>query len=140
MVASCEPGRGTRTALLLPLLISFLVRCTQCAAVPAVDHPADLEDSDSYPHTLSWETYWVDSGRTETEHATVHLPYDAVHQATEYVHSRRRRKRMIFGEDDRLKIDPATDGAKFPYTAIVRVSTGCSGTLISEKHVLTAAH
>ena len=136
MVAFCGPGQGTRTPLLLLVLISLLGCCTQCTAAPVANDPS--EDSDHYLHTLSWETYWVGSGRIETEHATVHLPRDAVHQANEYIHSRH--KRMIFGEDDRLKINPAVDGTKFPHTAVVRVSSGCSGTLISEKHVLTSAH
>ena len=51
--------------------------------------------------------------------------------------SSRRLKRTVFGSDDRVQV---TDHTKHPYSAMVRISTGCSGTLISTYHVLTAAH
>ena len=99
----------------------------------------------THHHTLSWDTYWVDTGRTETSSVTVALPYSLVHHRHEllpHVSSvlGQRSKRLIFGADDRIRVDPATDGQKYPFNAVVRVSTGCSGLLVGEKHVLTAAH
>ncbi|CAL1528250.1 unnamed protein product [Lymnaea stagnalis] len=49
------------------------------------------------------------------------------------------KKVFVFGKDDRLKIYPAMM-RKFPYSNIVRLSTGCTGTLVTPLHVLTAAH
>ena len=97
----------------------------------------------SHQHQLSWETYWLDSGRTETTQTILELPFDPLSQRHELIHARsllRRRKRLIFGDDDRVRIDPAREGRKFPYSADMRVSTGCSGIMISTRHVLTAAH
>ncbi|XP_059150214.1 LOW QUALITY PROTEIN: serine protease 23-like [Physella acuta] len=48
-------------------------------------------------------------------------------------------KFFVFGKDDRLRIFP-TMMRKFPYSNIVRLSTGCTGTLVTPMHVLTAAH
>ena len=50
-----------------------------------------------------------------------------------------RRKRALFGADDRIEV--SADGARhLPYSAVVSVNTGCTGTLIAQDHVLTAAH
>lgn len=50
-----------------------------------------------------------------------------------------RRKRALFGSDDRIEV--SADGARhLPYSAVVSVNTGCTGTLIAQDHVLTAAH
>lgn len=96
------------------------------------------------PHQLKlkWETYWVKSGKIETDQVTLSLPQLIINQPNKLLHSSSlsRHKRVVFGEDDRVRIDPATDGTKFPYTAIMRVSTGCSGIMVTKNHVLTAAH
>ncbi len=96
-----------------------------------------------HQHQLSWETYWMDTGKTETTLQALDLPFDPLNQRYELIHAHsvlRRRKRLIFGEDDRMRIDPAKEGRKFPYSSDMRVSTGCSGIMISTRHVLTAAH
>lgn len=50
-----------------------------------------------------------------------------------------RLKRHIFGEDNRIRLPPSTT-QKFPFSAVVRLLSGCTGTLIWYKHVLTSAH
>ena len=52
---------------------------------------------------------------------------------------RRRRKRATFGSDDRIEVS-AKAITQVPYSAAVKINTGCTGTLISNDHVLTAAH
>lgn len=52
---------------------------------------------------------------------------------------RRRFKRRIFGSDTRTQI-PRGEFRKVPFSAVVKISTGCTGTLISSVHVLTSAH
>lgn len=93
-------------------------------------------------HTLKWETYWVDSGTIDSNQVTLSLPQGLVNQPYKLLHSPtvNRQKRVVFGDDDRVRIDPAVDGLKFPYSTIMRVSTGCSGIMVSKQHVLTAAH
>lgn len=50
-----------------------------------------------------------------------------------------RRRRAVFGVDDRIEVS-ANDSNDLPYSAVVKISTGCTGTLIAPDHVLTAAH
>ncbi|XP_031555683.1 serine protease 23-like [Actinia tenebrosa] len=52
---------------------------------------------------------------------------------------RRRFKRRVFGRDTRTQI-PQGEFRKVPFSAVVKISTGCTGTLISSIHVLTSAH
>lgn len=51
-----------------------------------------------------------------------------------------RRKRQIFGHDDRFSIAGQDFLLKYPFSVSVKLSTGCSGTLVGDRHVLTAAH
>ncbi|KAE8297471.1 Serine protease 23 [Larimichthys crocea] len=51
-----------------------------------------------------------------------------------------RRKRQIFGHDGRFSIAGQDFLLKFPFSVSVKLSTGCSGTLVGDRHVLTAAH
>lgn len=51
-----------------------------------------------------------------------------------------RLKRLIFGRDGRIRLNTSTQAQKFPFSASVKISTGCTGSLISNLHVLTSAH
>ncbi|XP_029936424.1 serine protease 23 [Myripristis murdjan] len=51
-----------------------------------------------------------------------------------------RRRRQIFGHDGRFSIAGQNFLLKYPFSVAVKLSTGCSGTLVGDRHVLTAAH
>jgi len=50
-----------------------------------------------------------------------------------------RPKRSLIGLDTRFKLNMATYGNTFPFSSAVYFSHGCSGTLVTPKHVLTSA-
>ena len=132
-------ARWTGRARLYACVLSAALVSSLTYAVPLAASDGGENDGEFY-YTLSWETQWVNQDRTETTHVRVPVIREHVQQqATGFVHSSRV-KRIVYGEDDRVRIDPGTDGKRFPYTSIVRVSTGCSGVMVSRRHVLTAAH
>ncbi|EDO33911.1 predicted protein, partial [Nematostella vectensis] len=51
-----------------------------------------------------------------------------------------RYRRLIFPPDSRIRVNTTLAAHTFPFSASVKLSTGCSGTLISRQHVLTSAH
>ena len=53
--------------------------------------------------------------------------------------SRVKKHIFIYDKDDRLAIDPSLL-QRYPYSNIVRLSIGCTGTLLTPSYVLTAAH
>lgn len=144
-------GRTRAFAAVCLALLALLLPCSSGAPHDPREGGGSGKAADYHQHTLSWDTYWVVTGKTESSSATIALPYGLVRQRHELIHAagreqsewqqyQRRSKRLIFGADDRVRVDPATDGQKYPFSAVVRVSTGCSGVLVSERHVLTAAH
>lgn len=92
--------------------------------------PAELEQ------LLSYETLFENGTRTLTEVAleglqNISLPPPA---------GLTRRRRQVFGMDGRFVITDKRFLTNYPFSASVKLSTGCSGILVSTKHVLTAAH
>lgn len=53
-------------------------------------------------------------------------------------HSRQRRE--IFGMDERYPLTKMNTTSDFPFDTVVKINAGCSGILISPRHVLTCAH
>uniref|UniRef100_A0A8C6X0F5 Inactive serine protease 35 n=1 Tax=Neogobius melanostomus TaxID=47308 RepID=A0A8C6X0F5_9GOBI len=74
------------------------------------------------------------------------LSYETVYEngtrdiLVQNVTSPSRRKREVYGTDTRFTISDKQYSTKFPFSTSVKISTGCSGVLVSPKHVLTAAH
>ena len=52
----------------------------------------------------------------------------------------RRVRRQIYGADGRFNIRGENFLLDYPFSTAVRISTGCTGVLVSQRHVLTAAH
>lgn len=51
-----------------------------------------------------------------------------------------RSRRSIFGIDDRNLVETSVKAQRYPFSAVIYLSSGCTGTLVGVQHVLTAAH
>lgn len=117
-----------------------------------VASPCDPECHRKAPHPsyrdlrslLAYETLHSNGQLTETAVGIYgYNPYSNTSPAyysgkTEKSHVRR--KRQIFGHDGRFSIAGQNFLLKYPFSVAVKLSTGCSGTLVGDRHVLTAAH
>lgn len=86
---------------------------------------------------LSYETFYENGTRTYTAVSVQGLGEEA---APSNRSSHSRRKREVYGTDTRFTISDKQFSTKYPFSTSVKISTGCSGVLVSPKHVLTAAH
>lgn len=105
-------------------------------------------DKQHVKEQLAFETLYADGLRTLT---TVNLD-DADSESTissassvRRTHktmssSSKRTKRQIYGADGRFNIRGDHFLLDYPFSTAVRISTGCTGVLVSQQHVLTAAH
>lgn len=103
-------------------------------------------DQEHLTEQLGFETLYSDGSRTLT---TVNLDdkdYDdefepvLVNRRKVPVSLRKRQKRQIYGADGRFNIRGDHFLLDYPFSTAVRISTGCTGVLVSQRHVLTAAH
>lgn len=100
------------------------------SSLPPMDH-AEQE------RFLGYETMYENGTRTHTD---VSLQGFNKTSARTQAHSQTRRKRQVYGADGRFVISDSHFITNYPFSTAVRLSTGCSGVLVSPKHVLTAAH
>ncbi|XP_037837647.1 serine protease 23 isoform X2 [Kryptolebias marmoratus] len=88
---------------------------------------------------LGYETMYENGTRTHTDISLQRRnETSAGTPASSPVHIRR--KRQVYGADGRFVISDSNFITNYPFATAVRLSTGCSGVLVSPKHVLTAAH
>ncbi|XP_037533086.1 inactive serine protease 35 [Nematolebias whitei] len=105
------------------------IECQRRLPSPSMD---DLEQF------LSYETVFENGTRTYTS-VSVH-GLNEVTVWSKNASSRSRHKREVYGTDTRFTIADKQFSTKYPFSTSVKISTGCSGVLVSPKHVLTAAH
>ncbi|KAM9795486.1 serine protease 23 [Neosynchiropus ocellatus] len=87
---------------------------------------------------LDFETLYSDGSRTLT---AVDVEGEESGSKPPRMKSRRKRvRRQIYGADGRFNIQGDHFLLDYPFSTAVRISTGCTGVLVSQRHVLTAAH
>ncbi|XP_028271819.1 serine protease 23 [Parambassis ranga] len=106
------------------------------------------EQREQLSDRLAFETLYADGSRTLT---TVDVEEDDEFDASHFVPPSPRRgpgvklrhrrvRRQIYGADGRFNIQGDNFLLDYPFSTAVRISTGCTGILVSQLHVLTAAH
>ncbi|XP_071019832.1 inactive serine protease 35-like [Oncorhynchus clarkii lewisi] len=88
---------------------------------------------------LGYETVYENGTRTHSN-VTLQGLNDTTSHTPLHTPSHTRRKRQVYGEDGRFVISDSHFTTSYPFSTAVRLSTGCSGVQVSEKHILTAAH
>lgn len=105
---------------------------THCNSSCFHTHKEPLSDK------LAFETLYWDGSRTLTTVDVEEDPEDFAPLLSG--HRRKRVRRQIYGADGRFNIRGDNFLLDYPFSTAVRISTGCTGVLVSRLHVLTAAH
>ncbi|XP_056397302.1 serine protease 23-like [Hyla sarda] len=93
----------------------------------------------SVDHQLDYETAYLNGSRTLTT-VTIRMSQSNIRRKKQRNVKFKRSRRQIYGPDNRFFIRSQHFLREFPFAAAVQVSTGCTGVLVTERHVLTAAH
>ncbi|XP_034739361.1 serine protease 23 isoform X1 [Etheostoma cragini] len=96
---------------------------------------------------LAFETLYADGSRTLTtvdvegdEEFDDHFTHPSQKRGPRLMSRHKRVRRQIYGADGRFNIQGDNFLLDYPFSTAVRISTGCTGVLVSQQHVLTAAH
>lgn len=106
------------------------IECQEELPFPSL---SQLEES------LSYETIFENGTRTLTRVKVQGLVLEPT-QNSSVKGAHPRRRRQVYGTDSRFSILDKRFATNFPFNTAVKLSTGCSGALVSPNHVLTAAH
>ncbi|XP_069800086.1 serine protease 23-like [Dendropsophus ebraccatus] len=112
----------------------FTTVCSQ----KCIQHESQPE-AFSVDHHLGYETAYLNGSRTLTT-VTVRMSQSNIWRTKQRKVKSMRGRRQIYGPDIRFSIRSLQFLREFPFAATVRVSTGCTGVLVTERHILTAAH
>ncbi|XP_073482981.1 inactive serine protease 35 isoform X1 [Aquarana catesbeiana] len=99
--------------------------------------PPTLHDLENF---LSFESMYDNGTRTMTKVNVQTWFSGSLHQSNVSAKHNMRKKRQVYGTDSRFSISDKHFMTNYPFSTAVKLSSGCSGILISPKHVLTAAH
>lgn len=96
-------------------------------------------DQTEQERILGYETMYENGSRTHTD-----ISFQGFNNTSAGLSANTptntRWKRQVYGADGRFVISDSHYITNYPFSAAIRLSTNCSGVLISPKHVLTAAH
>lgn len=95
-------------------------------------------DQTEHKRLLGYETMYENGTCTHTDVDFQFFNQTTITTKLQGAHTRR--KRHVYGADGRFVISDSHFITNYPFSTAVRLSTGCSGVLVSPKHVLTAAH
>ncbi|EDO49527.1 predicted protein [Nematostella vectensis] len=126
-----------RGLLVISLLCCFHMQCTTCddrQDFPERSRKKDRQIARSDVISISIEE------DSSNEEQLLKKMLSQMGSALENNKDTTRTRRAIFGQDNRVSVDASLEAQTYPYSTVVSLSSGCTGTLIGVQHVLTAAH